>query len=366
MTPSFWAKRNVLITGHTGFKGAWLALWLQELGAQVCGFALEPPTSPSLFEGANVAQGMTSMLGDVRDLSHVERVFRTHQPEVVFHLAAQPLVRQSYRTPVETFATNVLGTTHVLEAVRRTPSVGAVVVVTTDKCYENVGLRRGYCEEDPLGGHDPYSASKACAELAASAYYRSFLADRSIGVATARAGNVVGGGDWAADRILPDAVRSIQKKSVLRVRSPSAIRPWQHVLEPLAGYLLLAERLFEEPARFSGPWNFGPDEASCVTVAELLDVFFENWGAGRWSLASHARQHHEAAILRLDASKARAELGWRPQFELSQAIELTAHWYREALATNQGDKLRALTSEQIEWYQHSCLGAVGSQRRLAA
>jgi CDP-glucose 4,6-dehydratase len=365
MTPTFWKHKDVLITGHTGFKGGWLSLWLQELGARVTGFGLEPPTRPSLFERANVAEGMRSVLGDVRDLASVQQVFEHHQPEIVFHLAAQPLVRESYRTPVETFAANLLGTVHVLEAARQTPSVRAIVIVTTDKCYENREQLRGYREGDRLGGHDPYSASKACAELATCAYQRSFFADSNVGVATARAGNVIGGGDWAADRITPDAVRSIANGLPLSVRNPYAIRPWQHVLEPLAGYLLLAEKLHDDSGAYSGPWNFGPDESDSVTVAELLDLFFECWGEGSWTRQSDAMNLHETATLRLDASKAHTQLGWRPRLTLPEAVGFTVSWYREALAGAAPGDLRSLTCEQIQTYQES-LAAWSTQQPAAA
>ena len=308
MNPAFWRNKQVLVTGHTGFKGGWLALWLQKLGAHVAGYALPPLSQPNLFIAAEIAAGMESFRGDVRDLASIQSVIRRFEPEIVFHLAAQPLVRQSYEQPVETFATNVLGTINLLEAVRPVDTVRAVVVVTSDKCYEQG--QRPCRESDILGGHDPYSASKGCAELATSAYRRSFLAERGIGVATVRAGNVIGGGDWAADRILPDAVRAIERGLPLAVHHPHAVRPWQHVLEPLAGYLLLAERLHADPQRWASAWNFGPSAEECFTVAELLDLLFERWGDGRWVSHPDARQLHETATLRLDATKARKRLGW--------------------------------------------------------
>jgi CDP-glucose 4,6-dehydratase len=377
MDAAFWLSRKVFLTGHTGFKGSWLSLWLQRLGAKVAGFALDPPTDPSLFQSARVAEAMTDLRGDVRDLPALQAALSRERPEVVFHLAAQPLVRASYAQPVETFATNVLGTVHLLEAVRHVDSVRAVVVVTSDKCYENQEWPWGYRESEALGGHDPYSASKACAELATAAFRRSFLSasiqGRQIGVASARAGNVVGGGDWATDRILPDAVRAILSGNPLVVRRPHAIRPWQHVLEPLCGYLMLAEKLHAEPHRWSSAWNFGPADDDTVPVKELLDRFFAHWGGGSWQSASETTGPHEAGLLRLDCSKARTLLGWRMAMGLDKTVALTAQWYRRATAgqtlpgqasagqTSAGQNKshqsiadpRQLTLEQIEFYEQA-------------
>jgi len=361
MDAGFWSGRKVFLTGHTGFKGSWLSLWLQRLGADVAGYALSSPTEPSLFRSAGVAEQMTDLRGDVRDLPALQTAMAAEEPEVVFHLAAQPLVRASYARPVDTFATNVLGTVHLLEAVRHVESVRAVVVVTSDKCYENQEWHWGYRESEALGGHDPYSASKACAELATAAWRRSFLpaaSGRQIGVATARAGNVLGGGDWASDRIVPDAVRAILAGKPLVVRRPQAVRPWQHVLEPLCGYLMLAERLHAEPQLWSSAWNFGPSDEDTVPVKDLLGRFFAHWGNGSWQAESENAGPHEAGLLRLDCSKARTVLGWRMALKLDETVALTAEWYRRAMAgqTSTGQApldLRQLTLEQIDRYEQS-------------
>jgi CDP-glucose 4,6-dehydratase len=352
MHPNFWHNRPVFVTGHTGFKGSWLALWLQSLGARVTGYSLAPPTQANFFTLAEVGQGMQTHQGDLLDLTRLLAVVAEAEPEVLFHLAAQPLVRRSYDAPIETFAVNVLGTAHVLEAARAVPSLRAIVVITTDKCYENKELERGYHEGDRLGGHDPYSASKACAELVTAAYRRSFLATpnaMSVGVATARAGNVIGGGDFAADRILPDAVRAIEAGVPLCVRQPHAVRPWQHVLEPLAGYLLLAERLASDPQRHAEAWNFGPAGEECVSVATLLEHFYRCWGGGRWESHTSARPLHETRYLRLDATKARQALGWRPQLPLHEAVDWTVQWYKAAV--EQQSDLAGLARKQIQQYQ---------------
>lgn len=349
MDAAFWSGRRVFVTGHTGFKGAWLSLWLQQLGCETNGFALEPPTDPCLFMSAGVARGMNDLRGDVRDVLALSTALKRAKPEIVFHLAAQPLVRTSYAQPVETFVTNVLGTVHLLEAVRHVPSVRSVVVVTSDKCYENREWPWGYRETEPLGGHDPYSASKACAELATAAYRRSFLAH--IGVGTVRAGNVLGGGDWAVDRIVPDAIRAFARQETLIVRRPNAVRPWQHVLEPLGGYLTLAERLHAEPAEWSGAWNFGPRDDHAVPVSQLLDLLRKHWGRGSWRTTLSASDPHEANLLRLDCSQARARLGWKPALTLDETIAMTARWYRQATSGASIAAVRRLTLAQIKQYQ---------------
>ncbi len=370
MDAAFWAGRRVFVTGHTGFKGAWLSLWLQQLGCDATGFALEPPTDPSLFVSAGVAREMNDLRGDVRDLPALSAAMAAAKPEIVFHLAAQPLVRTSYAQPVETFATNVLGTVHLLEAVRQVSSVRSVVVVTSDKCYENREWPWGYRESEPLGGHDPYSASKACAELAAAAYRRSFFAGsnqpvernsfrsapernefRSTGIGTARAGNVLGGGDWAVDRIVPDAIRAFSRQEALIVRRPNAVRPWQHVLEPLRGYLTLAEQLHAAPAVWSGAWNFGPREDDAVPVSQLLDLLCQHWDGALWRAESSASDPHEANLLRLDCSQARTRLGWKPVLALDEAVAMTAQWYREATSGAGTAAVRRLTLAQIKHYQ---------------
>jgi CDP-glucose 4,6-dehydratase len=331
LTPAFWRGRRVFLTGHTGFKGSWLALWLQALGAQVRGFALAPPSQPSLFELARVGEGMESLRGDIRDLAALQRALAAQRPEIVIHMAAQSLVRVSYRDPVETYQTNVLGTVHVLEAVRQAGGVQAVVVVTSDKCYENRERGEAYREDDPMGGHDPYSSSKGCAELVTSAYRRSYFSatDGAVArVASVRAGNVIGGGDWAAERLVPDVVRALGADAPLAVRNPEAVRPWQYVLEPLAGYLILAEALCREGATCAEAWNFGPDADDLRTVRELLERLARVWGRPlRWVPVA-APQPHEARLLMLDSRKARERLGWRPRTSLAQALEHTAAWYQ--------------------------------------
>lgn len=367
MNAAFWKGRRVLVTGHTGFKGSWLSLWLQSLGAEVTGYALAPPTTPSLFEAAEVGRGMKSIQGDVLDRQLLARSLNEAQPEVVFHLAAQSLVRESYRAPVETFGVNVMGTAHLLEAARQTPAVAAVVVVTSDKCYENREWVWGYRENEPLGGHDPYSASKGCAELVAAAYRRSFFqpSARPVGLATARAGNVIGGGDWAADRIVPDAVRAFAQGQVLQVRNPAAVRPWQHVLEPLSGYLLLAELLHLDPARWSGAWNFGPEEASAVPVARLVDELCAQWPGAAWHSVESSDAPHEAHYLKLDCSKARQELGWQPRLSLVESISMTSAWYQRASACFDAHRqlchMRDFTLSQVEAYYSTA--AAGTRRQ---
>lgn len=331
MTPLARAYQGlpVFVTGHTGFKGGWLCTWLKLLGARVSGFALPPADGAPFFRAARVAEGMRSTFGDVRDLEGLAAAARRSQPRLVFHLAGQPLVRRSYREPVETFSTNVLGTVHLLEALRGVRSVRAVVVVTSDKCYENPEDGRPRTETDPMGGHDPYSASKGAAELAASAYYRSYFKSRGVAVACARAGNVIGGGDWAEDRIVPDAIRALASGRPVRVRNPGAIRPWQHVLEPVSGYLWLGARLLSDPS-CSGGWNFGPAPAERLAVGALVRAILAAWGApsGRYLEAPRAKAPHEAATLVLDPSKARRRLGWRPAWGVAEAVRATVAWYR--------------------------------------
>jgi CDP-glucose 4,6-dehydratase len=329
MDSAFWSGRKVLVTGHTGFKGGWLSLWLQEAGASVTGFSLGPPSDPSLFEMARVGDGMRSIIGDLRDPAAVEAVLETAQPEVVFHLAAQSLVRRSYASPVETYATNVMGTLHLLEGIRHTPNVRAVVVVTTDKCYENREWPWPYRETDAMGGWDPYSSSKGAAELLCASYRRSFFHEGGrVALATARAGNVIGGGDYAADRLLPDLVRGALAGSPIVVRNPAAVRPWQHVLDSLSGYMLLARALLEEGQVWAEGWNFGPSEDDGLTVAAVADGFVRGWGKGAAWVLDDGANPHEAQVLRLDSSKARARLGWRPRWNAGDALRRTIDWYR--------------------------------------
>jgi CDP-glucose 4,6-dehydratase len=350
VTSEFWRDRSVLVTGHTGFKGGWLATWLLDLGARVTGYGLAPHTTPSYFARCGLAERLTSHLADVRDEAAVQAALASAQPRVVFHLAAQPIVRLSYRKPLETISINVLGTSTLLEAIRHTPSVEAVVVITSDKCYENFERPQGYRENDPLGGHDPYSASKAAAELITAAYRRSFFAASGPRVATVRAGNVIGGGDWAADRLVPDAVRALVAGEPIRVRNTEAVRPWQHVLEPLGGYLLLAERLAGS-ATFAGTWNFGPRDPDAVSVATLADLIVGQWDGGRWESTPENGAPHEAGLLRLDWSKARTRLGWHPGLSLKEAVELTVGWYRAAAGTRSERAMYDLSVEQIRHYQ---------------
>jgi CDP-glucose 4,6-dehydratase len=344
----WWRGRRVLVTGVTGFKGSWLATWLGALGAEVFGYSLAAPTTPSLFETARVGGTVRWVQGDVRDLLHLRQAVRDARAQVVFHLAAQSLVRPSYESPVDTFSTNVMGTVNVLEALRDDDAIRWVVIVTSDKCYENRERSAPYGEDDALGGHDPYSASKACAELVTRAYYRSFFAPRRVGVATARAGNVIGGGDWARDRLVPDTVAALAGRQSVPIRSPGAVRPWQHVLDPLAGYLSLAERLVERAEAFSDAWNFGPDPASVRSVEEVTAAVCALWGDGAAWHAVHGAQPHEASMLLLDSSKARAKIGWRPRLSLERALDWTVGWYR---ARARGDDARDGCLEQIQRYQ---------------
>ncbi len=331
--------KKVLVTGHTGFKGSWLSIWLKELGATVLGYSLEPPGTPNNFEAARLAQRVTHVHGDVRDFQYLEKVFSEFQPHCVFHLAAQPIVRRSYEYPLLTFETNVMGTLHVLELVRQTPSVRALVNITTDKCYENREWLWGYREDDRLGGHDPYSGSKACAELASRAYSRSFFSQKDIGLATARAGNVIGGGDWGVDRLVPDCFRALSAGETIAVRNPHSVRPWQFVLEPLYGYLLLAGKLFENPAEYAGAWNFGPRLECCIPVSEVVEKIIRSWGSGTWTQPAGDAGHvkHEMNVLKLNSDKAYSLLGWRGALDIDSAIEMTARWYKEFYRESDAD-----------------------------
>ena len=354
VNPEAWHGRRVLLTGHTGFKGSWLALWLHALGAEVIGYALPPEGERSLYWLAGVAETLTSIEADVRDAERVQRVVDEHRPDVVLHLAAQALVRASYREPAETYATNVMGTVNVLEAVRRAATPPrAVVVVTSDKCYLNRETARPYREDDAMGGADPYSSSKGCAELVAAAYRQSFFppdqhARHGVAITSARAGNVIGGGDFATDRLVVDLVSAYMRGDRPRIRNPRAVRPWQFVLEPLAGYLQLAEYALADPERAAGGWNFGPPLEDCRPVAWVVERLAQAWGDGAgWDL-DVGEQPHEAQLLLLDADKARRELGWRPRYPLDEAIEATVAWYR---GMQRGEDVAALTLRQIERYQ---------------
>jgi CDP-glucose 4,6-dehydratase len=352
MDPHFWQEKSVLITGHTGFKGAWLSLWLSSLGARVTGYSLRPPTSPSLFELASVSADMESVIGDIRDFEHLKQTLQSARPEIVFHMAAQALVRRGYRSPIETYHTNVLGTVHLLEAVRHTEGIKAALVVTSDKCYENTEQHDAFKETDALGGRDPYSSSKACAELVTAAYNSSFftsLHSASTAVASVRAGNVIGGGDWAEDRLLPDLIRAIIAGERVVIRNPHAIRPWQHVLEPLGGYLLLAERLCHDGRQFAGAWNFGPSGNDTKTVEEVVRRVLELWDEGAGWVQDASPQPHESGVLRLDCAKALQHLGWKPQWNIDQALAATVAWYK---AYASGENVRRVALQQIDSYQN--------------
>jgi CDP-glucose 4,6-dehydratase len=346
----FWRDKAVFVTGHTGFKGGWFSLWLQRLGAMVSGYALKPAECKCLFNEIRIGDGMRTFFDDVRDLGRLNAAMDEVKPEIAFHFAAQPLVRASLRNPADTYATNVMGTVNFLEAVRQTPSVRVAVVVTSDKCYENRGIQQGYREDEQMGGSDPYSSSKGCAELVTAAYRRSFFADGRVAVATVRAGNVIGGGDWAEDRLIPDLVRAFSSKQTLRLRYPRAVRPWQHVLEPLRGYLMLAERLWNEGVACSGGWNFGPREEDARPVLDVVKTAAKMWGDGAEWCTDIALSPHEANLLRLDCSLARSRLGWAPLIGLEETIEWTISWYKAYLEGN--SDMRHFTHQQIEIYEN--------------
>ena len=341
---AFYKGRRVLITGHTGFKGSWLSQILVSLGAEVAGYALPPSSGGSHFERLELSSAITHVEGDIRDLDRLTRAVRDFAPDTVFHLAAQALVRQSYADPVETFSTNVMGSINLLEAVRATPSVRSLVFITSDKCYENNEWIWGYRENDQLGGHDPYSASKAAAEIVFSAYWRSFLKTREdLGAATARAGNVIGGGDWSKDRIVPDCIRAIMENENVSLRNPMATRPWQHVLEPLSGYLVLAAAIFTDPGKYSGAWNFGPPSSQCRTVGDVAEFFIRFMGKGG-VINNDTQTHHEAQLLQLNCDKAHQNLNWHPRWDVEKTLSMTAEWYRAVL---DGDSAKIVTSRQI-------------------
>lgn len=345
LSPDFWGGRRVLVTGHTGFKGSWASLWLGSLGAEVVGYSVGVPTKPSLFELASVDERLTHLEGDVRDGRRLAQVVERYSPEVIMHMAAQSLVRQSYREPVETFETNVLGTVNVLEATRA-GGVRVVVNVTSDKCYADTGSIP-HREDDPKGGSDPYSASKACAEIVSDAYRTVFLEDQGPALASVRAGNVIGGGDWGEDRLVGDVMTAALERRTVLLRNPDAVRPWQHVLNPLEGYLLLAERLWNDRS-FVGGWNFGPDEADERPVRDVVARIAELWGDGFAWVHDEREQPHERHVLRLDSSRARERLGWAPRWDLEQAIESVVRWYR---AYQAGEDIRGVTLEQIKAYE---------------
>lgn len=355
VNPDFWKDKRVFLTGHTGFKGGWLCLWLESMGAKVSGYALAPNTQPNLFALANVEAGLEkSYIADIRDLEALRSAMTASKPEIVFHMAAQPLVRYSYANPVDTYATNVMGTVNLLESVRSCPSVRAVLVVTSDKCYENKEWAWGYRENEPMGGHDPYSSSKGCAELVAASYRSSYFnsADypiHGVALASGRAGNVIGGGDWALDRLIPDMLRAVVAGESVVIRNPKAIRPWQHVLEPLRGYMTLAEKMMEKGNDHSEGWNFGPNDDDAKSVQWIVEEMTRQWGHGA-SWKTDGQDHpHEAHYLKLDCSKAKARLNWRPRWGIEQTIEKIVDWHR---AHFDGVDMREFTLEQIQAYQY--------------
>lgn len=344
----FWAGKRVFLTGHTGFKGGWLAVWLQMMGSTVKGYALEPNTYPSFFEAVGVAHHMESEIGDIRDLKKLRKSMVGFNPDVLIHMAAQPLVRLSYKEPIETYSTNVMGTVNVLESARHCINLKAVVSVTTDKCYENKEWYWGYRENEPMGGYDPYSSSKACAELVTSAYRNSFFGEEgTAAIASARAGNVIGGGDWSEDRLIPDIVRALEKSENVLIRSPKAIRPWQHVLEPLSGYLILAQKLYEHGSKFAEAWNFGPEENDVKDVAWITERMCTLWGGDSSFVLDKSANPHEANYLKLDCSKAKSRLKWRPKWTIDQALQLTIEW---TLAVRNGQSAREITQKQLKHY----------------
>ncbi len=346
LNEQFWIGKRVLVTGHTGFKGAWLTLWLHKLGAETTGISLPPETTPNLFTLANIPQLCTSHYCDIRDAKALSNLIRHAEPEIIFHLAAQPLVRASYVLPLETFSSNVMGTAHVLDALRGGTSTRAAIMVTTDKVYCNNEWSWPYRETDHLGGHDPYSASKAASEIVIASYRDSFLAQQGVAVASARAGNVIGGGDWAQDRLIPDAVRAWQTNRVLEIRRPAAIRPWQHVLEPLAGYLLLAEKIWKQP-ELAGPYNFGPHTSEAVAVREAIELARTAYGSGDVRFGDSVTGPHEAGNLTLEIAKSQQVLGLKPRWSLPEAIQHTMLWYK---AQQEGQDARKLCESQIALY----------------
>lgn len=347
----FYKGKKVLVTGHTGFKGSWLSIWLHELGAQVIGFSLDPATEKDNFVLADLSNKITDIRGDIRDAELLNSVFEKYQPEIVFHLAAQPIVRLSYEQPVETYETNVMGTINVMEAFRRCKSAKVAVMITTDKCYENREQIWGYRENEPMGGYDPYSSSKGAAEIAISSWRRSFMNPEKYGqhgkaIASVRAGNVIGGGDWAKDRIIPDCIRALEAGTPIEIRNRTAVRPWQHVLEPISGYMLLAQKMWDEPTKYCEGWNFGPNAESIATVWDIASLLISSYGKGSLKDASDPNAVHEANLLMLDISKARTLLHWNPRLNLTQTAQLVAEWYLKYKTNSVYD----LCVEQIKQY----------------
>jgi len=350
MHSGFWKNKSIFLTGHTGFKGGWIAHWLTELGAHVHGYSLVPPTELNFFTATRLQERIaSSTIDDIRDLENLAKAVKQAKPDILIHMAAQPLVRESYNTPVETFAANVIGTVNVLEAARQAGTIKAIVNITTDKCYENKEWLWPYRENDRLGGHDPYSASKACAEIAAAAYRNSFLAEKGIHLASVRAGNVIGGGDWATDRLIPDFLRAIDRGETLTIRSPNAVRPWQHVLEPLSGYLLVAEKLYEQGEAFAEAWNFGPNDEDAKPVSWIVERLCAQIPGSKWQ-TENTKQPHEAGLLKLDSSKAKTKLGWAPRWNLEIALNKTVEWHQ---AWRSQEDMAAITSSQMQAYSNA-------------
>jgi CDP-glucose 4,6-dehydratase len=355
MFSNIYKNKNVLVTGHTGFKGSWLSIWLKELGANIIGYSLDPPSMPNNFEASKLRNKVIHNHGDIRNFDNLQVIFEKFQPEFVFHLAAQPFVRLSYEEPKLTFDTNLGGTINVLEAVSSSQSVKVLINITSDKCYENKEWIWGYRENDPIGGHDPYSASKGCAELAFSAYLRSFFAQnvpsgKRIGAASVRAGNVIGGGDWGKDRLVPDCILALSRNQTIGIRNPESVRPWQHVLEPLSGYLLLGVLLKEDPVRYSGAWNLGPEDDSHITTAELVEQLIHYWGEGSWQDLSVNDAPHEAKLLKLNCDKAHAELNWRAVLNLDEGLKMTVDWYKKYYNIVSMEDMYSVCAEQIRQY----------------
>jgi CDP-glucose 4,6-dehydratase len=355
MSADFWEGKTVLVTGHTGFKGGWVSLWLQRKGAKVCGYALEPPSTPSFFDVCDVADGMSSTIGDIRDYEFLKSTVKNLKPEIVIHMAAQALVRESYKNPVETIETNVMGTANILEVVRQTDCVRVVLIITSDKCYENREWLWGYREADRMGGRDPYSSSKGCAELITAAFRKSYFPKEEFGrhgvaVASARAGNVIGGGDWGKDRLVPDIVRAKMKGIPVEIRYPHAVRPWQHVLDPLDGYLSLIERLWEDGKTFAGGWNFGPNDSGCKPVSWILATLNSLWKGGvKWETDQDAVNPHEAHYLKLDCSKAATNIDWHPKLDIGSALTMVVEWYE---GHSRKENMRDLSIRQLSRYEN--------------
>jgi CDP-glucose 4,6-dehydratase len=350
---NFWKNKKVLLTGHTGFKGSWLSIWLKKLGVELIGFSKDIPTKPSLFELAKVSENMISTMGDIRNLSVIQKVIQEHQPDIIIHMAAQPLVRKSYENPLETFSTNIMGTANVLESIKMTEKTRVIINVTSDKCYKNNGANEKFSEDSPMGGYDPYSSSKACSELVTSSYRDSFFNPKEyqkhgVSLATCRAGNVIGGGDWSKDRLIPDIMRGVINNEIIKIRNPNAIRPWQHVLDPLNGYLTLAEKMWSAGNKFSEAWNFGPMEEDEQSVKWITEKLTKQWSSNiKWDVDNDNNPHEENS-LRLNCMKANSRLNWRPKLKLEQGLEWVVEWYKQYKENN---NMKKITEHQIEEFE---------------